>query len=340
MVRSLLLAFCILVFPGCRSLAASDTLAPISTSPDEKTERDAILGKVQAAIAASDFAALNGMEEEFRSSRARMPSGLWKLAVFHAGLQFYLAKGLERQFDCQYRTAEFIAKWAAAAPDNPAPVITDAAMLDKQAWCFRGGGYADHVAQGDWPKFRKGVAAAFGTLEQHSATASADPEYYAVKLGVLRDMSASPEAFHTFLDEAVAREPDYHRTYFMAVWSYLPQWGGSYAAVEQFARYAADQTSGSEQDGLYARIFWSLEECGCEIVKVAADWPRMKQAMRDVYNLYPVASNSEYFTDLACRMGDVEEGRRYLRAAHPEFTDDASFAPMFTYCDSRAQMGK
>jgi hypothetical protein len=341
MARLSLLLFCFLCLCGCKAQAAPpDTGQVVATSSDEEAERELILNKVRTAIDSSDFAGLSAMEEDFRSSRARTPSGVWKLAAFHAGLQAYLADGLQQEAGCEYRRAAFVQQWTDAAPRNPAPSITNAALLLDQAWCIRGPGYADTVAADAWPKFREKVAAAYGVLEAHAARASVDPEFYAIKLDVLRALGVDKPAFRKVIEEATEREPYYHRTYFNAVWYYMPQWGGSYAEVEDFARYAAERTRTSEHDGFYARVFWWLEECGCGIVQKAADWSRLKQAMRDVYDRYPVGWNGKYFADLSCRMGDGEEGRRYLRTLHPETKDDRSFAAMFAACDYQARASR
>lgn len=341
MIRSLLLLICLIAISfGNFQAISSEYIQKSTSSADEKADHDAIMDAVRTAIASNDFVFLSKMGDELRSTRARTPSGLWKLAVFHAGLQYYLSEGLEQERGCQYSKANFVRQWAAALPGSPAPIITDAALLQQQAWCFRGGSYAKSVAAEAWPKFRKGISAAYETLEKNSKLSSVDPEFYAVKLEVLRSMGASKASFRNVLDEATAREPEYHRTYFNAVWFYLPQWGGSYAEVEQFARYAADRTRASEKGGLYARVFWSLAECGCDIVERAADWSTMKQAMRDVYDRYPVAWNREYFAAVSCRAGDLEEGHYYIKAAHPETTDEAPFAALFAACAKQAQSGR
>lgn len=338
MIRWPLFILCLFSLPGCASQAATaDGGRAIVNSSDEGAARDAILGEVQAAIAARDFAGLSAMEEDFRASRARTPSGAWKLAMFHAGLQTYLAEGLQSDGGCHYDDAQFVQRWAAATPRNPAPFITDAALLSQQAWCFRGSGYADSVAAEAWPKFRERISAAAGVLDQHREIGSADPEYYAVKLDVLRAQGVSKAAFHAVVEEATAREPYYQRTYFNAAWYYLPQWGGSYPEVEEFARYAAERTGAGEKSGLYARIFWHLDLCGCHITDQAARWPTLKQSMRDVYDRFPVRWNGQYFADLSCTKGDIEEGRYYIKAIHPEATDDASFVALFASCDYQAR---
>lgn len=337
MGRLSLLIFCLLCLPNCKAEAvAQDTGKVEASSADEETERNIILNKVQTAIAANDFAGLSAMEDDYRSSRARTPSGTWKLAVFHVGLQTDLADGLQSGEACQYRKAQFVQRWAAATPHNPAPAITNAALLLSQAWCIRGGGYANSVTPQAWPAFREKVAAASQALDDHETMASIDPEFYAIKLKAMRSQGDSKAAFRNVIDEAASREPYYDRIYSAAAWYYLPQWGGSFAEVEQLARYAADRTRVSEKNGFYARVFWSLDECGCDIL-AHADWSTFKQGMRDVYDRYPVRWHSEYFAKLSCRMGDAEEGRHYIRAIHPEATGDADFAALFATCDSQAK---
>ena len=306
-------------------------------SLDEESERSTILTAITSAIAIENYAKLSAMEAEFRMSRARTPSGVWKLAVYHAGVQTYLADGLLPESGCKYSKTQFVQAWATASPDSPAPFITDAALLLTQAWCIRGGGYATDVAPTAWPRFKKIVSSASEILDRHGIMASVDPEFYAIKLRALRSEGVEKSRFESVLEEATAREPYYHRTYFNAVWSYMPQWGGSFLDVERFAQNAAKKTQAEERQGFYARVFWSLEECNCDIMVVAADWSKLKQAMRDTYERYPVAWNGNYFATVACRMGDGEEGRHYFRAIHPEVVADEGFAALFAQCDSLAQ---
>jgi hypothetical protein len=305
-----------------------------SSNLDEEGERSAILKAIKSAIATEDFAKLTAMEAEFRISRARTQSGVWKLAVFHAGVQAYLADGLLPESDCQYSKSQFVNAWKAASSGSPAPVITDAALLLTQAWCIRGGGYAIDVAPAAWRQFKVIVTSATKVLDRHSTMASVDPEFYAIKLKALRSEGSETSQFESVLDEATAREPYYHRTYFNAVWSYLPQWGGSFDQVERFAEYSAGKTKSEEGSGVYARVFWSLDECNCDIMAQSADWSKLRQAMRDIYARYPAAWNGNYFANVSCRMGQGEEGRRYLRAVHPEVLADEGFAALFANCDS------
>lgn len=334
MIRLFGLNFFALCLLSCAPQSGvADTGRVVAESTGEKAERDRIITQVQSAIAANDFGSLASLEEDYRASRARTPSGIWKLAVFHATVQWALADGLQAETGCQLRKSAFVDRWLAAAPDSPGPVITQAALLMRQAWCIRGTGFANTVPAETWPQFHANVSSALRSLDANSSMASTDPEFYAIKLSALRGSGAGKAEFERVLNEAVAREPYYHRTYFNAAWSYLPQWGGSDAELEAFARYAAERTRASDRSGYYARIFWSLDECGCKITERVADWPTLKQSMRDVYDRFPVRANGEYFADLSCRVGQGEEGRRYLRLINPEVKDDRDLGPAFANCD-------
>jgi hypothetical protein len=338
MSRLLLMIALCFGLSGCHSAAAA--VAPLrafAESADEQSERDAIFREVQTAVAARNYTELSAMESEFRLSHSRTSSGIFKLEAFHAGAQFYLAEGIRPETKCEFRDKDFVRQWTIATPRNPAPVITNAALLLAQAWCFRGSGYADTVKTDAWPMFSRGAAAALETLEACKDMASVDPEFYAVTLDTMRALGADEQTFHATVVEATAREPDYHRIYYSAAWHYLPQWGGSFEAVDKLARYAVERSSADERRSLYARIYWSLEECGCQIVAKHTNRSMMKQSMRDIFDLYPTPWNGNYFAELACQMGDIEEGHRYFRAMHPETTDERSFAALFSACDMRAQ---
>jgi hypothetical protein len=317
----------------------ADPAPPVSSADEtlEHNARETIIAKVNAAITDRDFATLDAMGQDFRTSRERTPGGAWKLWVYHAQLQYNLG-GAIGEGRCDSPMAPFVAQWRAASPLSPAAAITDAALLLQQAWCYRGGGYAGEVPEQAWPRFAGKVEAAAAILERSQRQASLDPEFYAIKLEAMRMQGADRGSFDRVLAEAGAREPAYQHIYSNAAVKLLPQWGGSYPQVEALARSAAEASRSSYGMGLYAQIFRSLEECGCDIYAEAADWTTMKVAMRDLYTRYPVRNNAEYFADLSCRMGDGAEGRRYIRALHPEATGEGDFAALFASCDNQASL--
>lgn len=334
----LCLAGLLLLTPTVACSAAPAPLPPVSAA-DEEAERAAIFEQVRVAVSQENFAELTRMGADFLASRARSSSGTWLLAAYHAALQSYLADGLTRDQKCVYHRSNFIDRWRSTAPKSPAPVITDAALILERGWCLRGNSYAAQVPADVWPQFHGAVDEAFDRLDLDRATASTDPEFYVVKLNALRSGGADRKVYRATIEEAVAREPDYQRTYFKAALGYLPEWGGSFEEVDRFARWAASKGANDENTGLYARIYWSLEECGCDVISRSADWNLMRQAMADSFTRFPVRWNAQYFADTACRHNDVEEGRRYIRAMHPQFKD-TDLAALFTWCNGRANQSK
>ena len=311
------------VVSNCSSQAvAAGPVHEITSSAEEDAYRLSVQNKVLAALRAEDFQTLNKLEEDFRTSRSRAPSGYWNLGIFHASVDYFFAEGLTKEKGCVPVNASAIARWKAASPNSPAPIISEAAMLEAQGWCYRGTGYSDTVAAEDWPKFRQGLQSAYEILEADKKIASVNPEFYATQASLYRGLSAPEDKFKALMDEAMKREPAYHRTYFNAVWHYMPQWGGSWAEVDRFLRHAAKKSEATEGSGVYIRTLWYLESCNCDIIRQVADWPTLQASMRDVYQRFPNGRNREYFMKLACKMDKPQEAFDLAKMGFPDKSKD------------------
>ena len=299
-----------LLQPAAVTEAAIPPISAAAAAPtDEAGEQKPIVDAVKAAIDRRNYQALNRMENEFRRTRARTSSGIWKLAVFHWRLLTEL--GPRGDDNCEDRSADFFRGWIAASPAEAAPYVSRAEVLEAYAWCIRGDGYAGSVSQQTHDMFKAKVAEASTVLSTHQATASADPHYYAVAARIHIDQGAGKSEFVRLLDEASSREPDYHHLYFNAYRYFQPQWYGSDAEVDEFARYAAARDKRAEGLGMYARFYWFALDCNC-VVEKSIDWPTMKLAMRDVMARYPADWNAANFARIACRMNDPKEAAAWL----------------------------
>ena len=339
-----ILAICAaLVLGGCGFISGAAESSPVDTGKVEARTNDDIgewkivLNQVDAAIAANDFAALDKLEAQYRTSRARTPGGGWKLGAFHAELQFNLTKGMSRENGCAAHGSAFAAKWLRHSAAAPAAVITSAAMSVRKAWCIRGDGYSGSVPSQAWPRFRAAIDDGFDRLTAARAAASIDPEYYAVMAKIYRSRGVDQTETMALVREATDREPYYGRIYFEAVFNFLPQWGGSMAEVDQFARYAAERTRSSDKLGYYARVYWFLDQCGCANIAKDADWDTMKQAMHDVVERYPAPSNAKYFMDLSCKRGDADAAMPFIRLLTPTALSDADRILWVKACENSAE---
>lgn len=311
------------VLSNCTSEAvASQPVPEVSSAGDEIATREKVFSDVKKMIAANDFKSLTELEVTYRTSRSRTTSGYWYLGLFHAQVESFVLEGLTAEQGCVPLHADFVSRWKAAVPNNPAPIIAEATMLSHEGWCHRGVGFANTVTPEGWEKFQDKLQAAYEVLETNKETASINPEYYAVQTTLYRGLSAPKDKFDELMDDATKREPAYLRTYTNGVVYHLPKWGGSWGEVDRFLRYAAKKSEKTDGSGLYVRILWNLEACNCDIIKEVADWSTLQASMRDVYQRFPNGRNREYFMKLSCKMGKPQEAFDLAQMGFPDKSKD------------------
>jgi hypothetical protein len=292
---------------GHNLLAVEQEITSVHVDGNELVERKVITDAVHKAVERSDYAALDRMATDFRASKARTTSGVWKLAVFHA----QMLEEAGPPGDCAKPSPRFSADWLAHSPASPAAVIVRAAVLEAEGWCLRGGGMGNTVSASASRQFHAKVQEALQLLRDRKKQASVDPHYYAVMARIGIDEAFDKSAYRAMLDEATARSPDYHYVYFDAYRYYQPIWFGSIREVEELGRYASEH-AGDDRDGMYARYFWYVFDCRCHIMEQAVDWPRMKQSMRAVMARYPTDWNASNFARISCAMKDGEEAGKWF----------------------------
>ncbi len=287
--------------------------AATPASSGELQVRQDIFDRVRALVDARDFAGLNALGNEFRTTRARTPSGVWKLGMFHGAVHAAMPSSDQTQ-DCAFGAEPFLKAWMTATPDAPSPYIATATMLLDQAWCFRGETFAKDVPDGAWEPFHESLKAADNILSAHKKVAAQDPEFYLIMEDIYRAEGREPPEFQKLLDEATAKEPYYYGLYWHAFYYNMPHWFGGNSQIEQTARYAVERTRGQDGLGAYARYYWSASEEGCNCWVQAIDWDTMKLGMRDIAQRYPDPWNLAHFAKFGCMFNDREVARTYFTA--------------------------
>jgi hypothetical protein len=295
------------LFASVPTMAASHNVKNVTAATaDDRLVRAAIMRRVDALLKTEDFSALNKMDAEFRTTRARTPSGMWKLRVFHLSVRYYITQS-QPDGECVSTAEPMLKRWLTADPSAPAPVITQASVLLEQAWCKR-----DDSAWG-YDAFLTDASEADQWLAAHKDSASVDPEYYAIAEDIGFITRRNRADFERLLAEGIAREPGYYDLYISAMKYYLPSAHGSKEDIDRIAHLAAEKTSNRDGAGGYARVYWAYVNCGCEIWQSGVDWPLMKRSMADVVTRYPADWNIVNFAKIACQMGDGREAAKYLR---------------------------
>ncbi|MCW5593967.1 MAG: hypothetical protein KIS74_17840 [Burkholderiales bacterium] len=260
------------------------------------------------AIFNEDFAKPDRMHDEFLATGKRSTHGL------------FVVESLQYAWDNQFDTPEIgpmertLAQWAKASPDSRLRRLVEAIKWQRQAWVARGGGYASSVPGEAMSVFRDRLARATKALDSAGPEGKASPIWYWVALIVAGSSGQPASAFDALYEEAAGRFPSYHTIHYTRMNYLLPQWGGSFDAVDDFVRKVVERTRESEGEAFYAWLYVDVaRKTDGDLFKVTrASWPRMKKGFEDMVARYPDAWNRNLFATFACRARDKETTARLL----------------------------
>src|SRR4051812_40685218 len=93
-------------------------LAQGQPQQDEASVRQVIQLRVAELWEKEDFAQLDKMGAEYRKSRSRTPSGIWRLSVFHGALTEQVSSNIDKPGLWQFME-DRAKKWTVRSPDSP-----------------------------------------------------------------------------------------------------------------------------------------------------------------------------------------------------------------------------
>lgn len=286
----------------------------------ELKERAAIRAEVSRLLDSGDYAGLDRLAESYRTSKARTPSGIWKLTVFYSG--FHAKVKHSRKDDPLWSAmAAKLEAWQRQFPSSPTPIIANAVVMKRYARTLRTPVLvqrASTAAPDEDEAFVGTLMADKAYLEKHKAIASRDPHYYVVWANLAfalgRDGAGDSQFFDVVI-EGMQTFPDYYQIYFAAMDYVAPPSRGDAKAIEAFANMAVEQTRTQEGLGLYARVYWTAHAAyfGRDLFRRSEiNWPKMSRAIDDVLARYPDQWNINNFAYFSCLAGDVAKTRQLL----------------------------
>jgi len=297
-----------------------------SARAGELEERAEIEYKVIDLVYSRDFAGLEAMADDYRSSKARTSSGLYMLTLFYSGIfKAFCYNGTE---DGYWDGAErFAQTWVDRYPQSPTAHLAFAQVLRNRARSFGiSSSHSDHDA------FLKHIKRTRLYLESHEFIARQDPRWYEMMIGVARAERWPEESATKLIDEALDRMPWYYPIYFSAIDYFLSASYDGAGRIERFTKAAVNRTQATEEQGLYARIYWyaSQTEYGDDLfVRSLLNWTDMKTGMDDVLRQFPDSWNIANFLQFACLKGDdvkVKDLAGRMRQADWALFEDLGYA--------------
>lgn len=276
--------------------------------PIGEKEHQELVHKALRAFELKDYATLEAMSKEFREKESRLPAGEFKLQKFHFAFKDYFAGENFLKFSSWEKAEALCLEWKKAFPQSPAATIVRARLALQKAWAMRGEGTASSITQQGWDGFTANLQKARDILEADKGTAAVDPGWYVTMLVIARAQQWPYQEFQALATEAITRFPNFYQIYLNVVYRLVPQWGGSYEAIEAFAQQAAANNKSGEGAAIYARIYADIAATdGIEAYKKAKiDWPLLKQGFQKILTDFPDRENTQIFAKLACLQHDKE----------------------------------
>lgn len=281
-------------------------VGPTNAGMNEVAQRQIIQHAVASAFTNGRFDELDTMADQFRMSRERTESGVWKLTIFYSGFNYALldpnfsAASLDR-FEAQTLA------WIKARPNSPAAKIAYALALSQRAWFLRGDDYYNKLTD----QQRLGYITSLRKRRDHllaiKEEVSKDPHWFTLMVAVAKEEGWPDEAFDRLVTEAAEHEPYYYQTYFLAIDRNLPQWGGSAEKMNAVVARATDYTRELDGDSFKARGYWYASSYGRAVFdreKLVANWSEVAQGFQDLLSRYPDQWNHNAYAKFACLAKD------------------------------------
>lgn len=269
------------------------------------------------------FVELDCLADYARSSKERLPGGLWKIHLLYQGLSQPLPYPVHTTQKDWVDLLQRLQRWVKARPESiTAPVALALGYLH-YAEDARGSGYANTVSESGWKMFEERTKKAQRILNEASKLPNKCPEWYVAMQLVSVNQSWSVAEARALFEEANKFEPEYYTYARDLAYYLLPKWSGEPGDTEKFVQEIADRTGGDKGDILYFQVAAAdYVICGCGH-NPDLSWDRIKRGFEasekhygvSMENLNRVGYLASYFGDrdpiyadrILARIGDQWE---------------------------------
>lgn len=297
------------------ALALPLLVAPFGNAQaGDAEERGEIVVLFIKNYSSGDYAKLDAWYTKALREDARMPSGVYRANRLVRSIGFGGVSPLPpcAKEPCPRVNDTFWVEhqqraqaWLAQNPQSTLAAMTLASAYSKQAWAYRGGGYANTVRDEDMKKFQELNHEALRALFASAEYGRKDPNWWTQLLTYAQYGQVSRHDYAKLAQDAIAAFPKNHDIYFTISHSLLPQWGGSYKAIADLAAQAVANTKTDEGQTFYARIYWNVygslaHQSAAVFTRPDVDWTRIRAGFEDLVKRYPDNYNLNSYARLAC----------------------------------------
>jgi len=275
-------------------------------------QRQEFIASVADEARRGRFSSLDRLANTARLNKARFSDGKWRLGALLDGLEIAFSEAAKDGREWQKLEGTLL-QFAQSRPDSTNAWIFYTTALETRAWVSRGPGLSNQVTVEGWRSFRQNIAQARKVLDSKKSRLTVNPEWYAQRIRLALYSGEEKSRIHALFEEAIAREPLYYGTYYAALLSHTPKWGGSIESLIAFIRTAAVMSGQGEGTSLLARLLWVADQEGYEVSGSSTlDWKLVEQSFMDTLRFFPDDWNSQAFLLLTCGRSNRATAARLL----------------------------
>lgn len=163
-------------------------------------------------MARGEFAALEAMDEEFRTSGPAHRAAYGNSGVFQRAVMEYFDIDC---FGCEgWHRHEAGDGWIKAYPQSSGAHLSYVQMLYKHAWTLRGYGPAATVSEYGWKHYFDHLDRAWSYLQDHQDVFQNVPRAAELKLKIAHQLNVPDDEYAAMAAAALNRFPDYYDLHF------------------------------------------------------------------------------------------------------------------------------
>lgn len=263
--------------------ASTPAAAPAAARPVARSaEAEKFRQTVRLALLREDFAELDKMAGEARSSKAQFAAGEWKLFLLYQELQTMYRGASEAEWQQHLDT---LRRWMTERPQSITARVALADAYLQYAWAGRGGGYANQVTEEEWRLFGERTQKAGQILIEAAKLPAKCPQWYLEMQRVGLAQGLNKEQLTAIFEKAIA-EPDYFFYYQEQAHSLLPKWMGEPGDIAAFAAESERRVGGKKGAAIYFLIAAALcNRCG-DFGTADFSWPKLQEGFAALEELY------------------------------------------------------
>jgi hypothetical protein len=284
----------------CRNIARQ-----ANNSGKESEMWSTLFNRYNQLLIAKDYKNLENEYQNLVKSKERTPGGFWKQAIFYRKLNYFLSDTRDPSYweERESRAQEWIKQF----PKSRAAKFFLANIYYRRATAVRGDKAGNEVSAETWNEVRKWGEQAHKVLILEKEYLSKDPHWYKLMLNLIPFSHRPTYEAKKYLEEGMARYPNYHEMYFKAAFFLQTKWYGAPDDIDKLAQKMKVVKGNKELTSGYARLYWSLDQDiyhGKLFEQSQVKWNDMRRSFDDLIKLYPDPWNRNAYAYFACKAQD------------------------------------